>query len=472
MKALLFPILFFVIKYVLADINPIVINGKYFVDSVTGDPFYIKGVDYQPGGSSEFTGKGDPLSDPEICARDIYLLQNLGVNTIRIYSINPDLNHDKCMTLLATAGIYILLDVNSPLQNQHLNRYEPWITYNEQYLEHVFKIMEHFSYYNNTLGYFAGNEIINDKKSAKVAPVYIKRLIQDMKKYSTNHLNRVIPVGYSAADDLDYRVSLASYLECADSNIGMDSTVDFYGVNSYQWCGEQTMKTSGYDKLVEAYTNYSKPVFFSEFGCNLVQPRTFGEVKSIYSDAMYKTFCGGLVYEFTQEVNDYGLVKESSDKSVTLLPDFNTLSLQYKNVQTPTRKDLNLDSNIVIANSKQKNFDSGIECKRRYQNIEIEGKIAKDVSANLIYKGVKFKKGHFTDLNADDLVVKHDIFDENGVKLNKEKLSITVINEMGAYVLSNETNKKENKKKSSANNASVYLSLLVGSLFLSLFLQF
>lgn len=73
------------------------------------------------------------------------------------------------MSLLGLAGIYLVLDVNSPLPNHHLNRYEPWNSYNVEYLENIFKVVEQFSYYNNTLGFFAGNEVVNDKMSAKVS---------------------------------------------------------------------------------------------------------------------------------------------------------------------------------------------------------------------------------------------------------------------------------------------------------------
>lgn len=42
--------------------------------------FYIKGVDYQPGGSSAVSTSRDPLLNPLICARDIALFQELGIN--------------------------------------------------------------------------------------------------------------------------------------------------------------------------------------------------------------------------------------------------------------------------------------------------------------------------------------------------------------------------------------------------------
>lgn len=74
---------------------------------------------------------------------------------------------------------------------------------------------------------------------------------------------RFIPVGYSAADDLDYRTSFSQYLECVDS--GPEDSIDFYGVNSYQWCGEQTFYSSGYNILADDYSGYSQPVFFSEY---------------------------------------------------------------------------------------------------------------------------------------------------------------------------------------------------------------
>lgn len=72
----------------------------------------------------------------------------------------------------------------------------------------------------------------------------------------------MIPVGYSAIDDLSYRIPLSKYLECQELD-SLDS-IDFYGINSYQWCGEQTFYTSGYNILVENFNDYTKPVFFSE----------------------------------------------------------------------------------------------------------------------------------------------------------------------------------------------------------------
>ena len=67
---------------------------------------------------------------------------------------------------------------------------------------HVFAVIEAFKGYDNTLGVFAGNEVINDKQSAQVSPRYQKAVVRDMKDYIAAHVSRAIPVGYSAADDL------------------------------------------------------------------------------------------------------------------------------------------------------------------------------------------------------------------------------------------------------------------------------
>ncbi|GAV52839.1 hypothetical protein ZYGR_0AI01210 [Zygosaccharomyces rouxii] len=457
------------LELVCGYVSPIAINGKQFVDSITGEPFYIKGVDYQPGGSSEVTDDNDPLYDPAACARDIVLFQDLGINTIRIYSVNPDLNHDRCMSMLAVAGIYVILDVNSPLQNQHINRYEPWKTYNPMYLEHIFKIVEQFSYYNNTLGFFAGNEIINDKVSAQISPPYVKSVIGDMKTYIETHSPRTIPVGYSAADDLNYRIPLSSYLECAEEQ-SASLSVDFYGVNSYQWCGRQTMQTSGYDQLVDAYKNYTKPVFFSEFGCNKVLPRTFDEVRALFSEDMFTTFSGGLVYEFSQEDNNYGLVEINADGSVKVLDDFESLKRHYKTIMLPNSNQV---SSAIAKDRKinqQAYEDQTPACRDRYENLNINAKVTKGLASSLIKAGVEVEKGGYVDLTPDDLQCTLQIVDNSGDPW-KGDTEIKAVRDLKPYLANPKHVKNDKQRKNGSNNLKAPLWPLLAFILFNGMLQ-
>ncbi|CDK29855.1 unnamed protein product [Kuraishia capsulata CBS 1993] len=309
------------------------------------------------------------------------------------------------MTLLAAAGIFLVLDVNSPLENSHINRYEPWNSYNKEYLTRIFKVVEQFSGYNNTLAFFAGNEVINDEKSALVSPKFVKAVVRDLKSYIEYNKLRKIPVGYSAADDLNYRVSLAKYLEC--SNGDSSDSIDFYGVNSYQWCGKQSFHTSGYSIL----SINSAP----RFGCNEVQPRLFEEIQAIYSETMAQVFCGGLVYEYSQEPNNYGLVNVNSDGAVKLRQDFITLKDQLADTPDP---DLPKQSRIK---SFRQNSASAIPfCKDFYQGLGVTTSLPASPAESIIRQGVAGQKGSFVPLLESDLESHFQVLSQDGSNYGKQ----------------------------------------------------
>ncbi|TID17616.1 hypothetical protein CANINC_003982 [Pichia inconspicua] len=328
---------------------PITIKGNRFIkpalDSESGSVFFINGVDYQPGGSSGYSYEmtADVLTDPEVCARDATLIQNLGVNTIRVYTIDPDLNHDECMTIFNNAGIYVILDVNSPLGGESLNRDDPESTYNAWYLSRVFKVIESFRHYSNVIGFFLGNEVINDEKSASLDPRFLRAITRDAKEYIANRLaededSRDIFVGYSAADVVELRMPTFEYMTCqldGNHNESM-SAIDFFGLNSYEWCsGVNDWESSGYENLVDEYTNSSVPVFFSEYGCNKQMPRTFEEVSEGVFDGLLNVLDGGLIYEYSEEASNYGLVDISDSDSVILKGDYFNLKSQISESKIP-----------------------------------------------------------------------------------------------------------------------------------------
>ncbi|KAI2789362.1 1,3-beta-glucanosyltransferase gel2 [Penicillium oxalicum] len=325
-----------------AAVTPLKVQGKDFVNSKTGDRFQILGVDYQPGGSSGFSKDSDPLSDGDVCMRDAALMQRLGINTIRVYNLEPTLDHNKCASIFNAAGIYMILDVNSPLTNGYLDRTAPWTTYTNDYYHQVFGVIEAFKAFDNTLGFFAGNEVINED-ATRLAPAYVRAVIRDMKDYIAKQSDRAIPVGYSAADVRDILMDTSNYFECEMKN-STSSRADFFGLNSYSWCGDASYKSSGFDVLTQDFSNATLPVFFSEYGCNEVKPRIFTEVQALYGEEMTQAFSGGLVYEWTQEENEYGLVKIDDDGSVTTLIDFDNLQKQFNKLDI---------SRITTSNSTQ-----------------------------------------------------------------------------------------------------------------------
>ena len=240
-------------------VNPIVVKEQEFSDSKTGDRFVIIGVDYQPGGQAAYgTGSGDPFSDPTTCLRDAALMQNLGVNTIRSYNVDPTLDHDECVSIFNSVGIYLIIDVNSPLAGQSIDRAAPASSYNKGYLEHIFSVVEAFKNYPNVLGFFAGNEIINTVGTGQSNPPFIRAVQRDLKNYISQHAPRQIPVGYSAADVRQVLQDTWAYLQCEINGTTDPSRSDFFGLNSYSWCGNASSYTiSGYNQLVAMFGDVS-----------------------------------------------------------------------------------------------------------------------------------------------------------------------------------------------------------------------
>lgn len=173
--------------------------------------------------------------------------------------------------------------------------------------------MDAFATYHNTLGFFVGNEVIALANESNAAP-YIKAAARDMKAYRDGKGYRQIPVGYSAADISELRPMLQNYLACGGNS---SETVDFFSLNAYEWCGDSSYTQSGYSSLNTQAQGYSIPIFFSETGCNTVQPRTFDDQAAILGSDMDSTWSGAIIYEWIQETNDYGLVSYGASLAAT-----------------------------------------------------------------------------------------------------------------------------------------------------------
>jgi len=260
---------------------------------------FIKGVAYQAESTDTTSFFVDPLADKSACKRDVPYLQELGTNTIRVYAIDPKKNHDDCMQLLQDAGIYVVSDLSEPQTS--INRDNP--QWDDALYARYTSVVDALAGYSNVLGFFAGNEVSNQKNNT-AASAYVKAAVRDVKAYIKQKKYRDIPVGYATNDDADIRLDLAKYFNCNSQEEG----VDFWGYNIYSWCGDSSYTKSGYDVRTAEFANYSVPAFFAEYGCNQVQPRQFTDVKALYGDTMTKVWSGGIVYMYYQEANDYGML--------------------------------------------------------------------------------------------------------------------------------------------------------------------
>ncbi|TXT13593.1 hypothetical protein VHUM_00960 [Vanrija humicola] len=327
-------------------------TGKYLYDP-SGTRFYIKGVAYQPqgnlavsttaneanGGFPEPSDFVDPLSSAANCTRDIPHLKDLGVNTIRVYSVNASLNHDSCMSALDEAGIYVLLDVSLPL-NGSIDRASPsWTT---SLLNEYTRTINAFNKYPNVLAYNIGNEVINTVNNSNAAP-FVKAAARDTKAYLAS-INSKALVSYAAVDtDLEFRNALADYLTCGNDSV----TVDLYGLNNYEWCGQATYANSGWNVITQGFSNLTVAAFMSEFGCITAGPRQWSEVSAMLSQPVSDVFSGGIAFSYFPTSDNYGMVTFGSD-GTTVNSDFTALGRAYSNATGPNSPAQSSQSNTAL----------------------------------------------------------------------------------------------------------------------------
>jgi len=310
-------------------------RGRYlYTDS---GRFYIKGIAYQEQGvvlndpNNDFGEPAtftDPLSLPKACERDLPYLKELGVNALRVYSVDSSLNHDECMKLFSDAGIYTIIDLSLPL-NGSIDRLIPsWST---NVLNQYTKTIDTFSKYDNVLAYNIGNEVVIS--STIDATPFVKAAARDIKSYiKSKKLDALI--GYAAINGAEsFRNTLADYLSCDSNGAGSDSTsIDIYGLNDYSWCGESSFQAS-YSATTSSFANYNVVAHFSEFGCITSPPRLWTEAVALLGPQMSPVWSGGIAFSYfpaTSVQGQFGMVTISSDgSSVTTSDDFDRLKTQY-----------------------------------------------------------------------------------------------------------------------------------------------
>ncbi|KAG2129789.1 carbohydrate-binding module family 43 protein/Glycoside hydrolase family 72 protein [Suillus clintonianus] len=326
-----------------AAIQTVTRNGRYLY-TADGNRFYIKGVAYQEQGAVVASASNpflepstfiDPLADGTACTRDLPYLQQLGVNTIRAYSVNSSLNHDSCMQTFSNAGIYTIIDLSLP-GNGSMDRNAP--TWTTNLLDLYIETINVFSKFNNVLAYNVGNEVII-QPNGTAAATFVKAAARDVKAY-LNSIKSSALVGYASIDgDATWLDPLANYLSCdpSGSNSGA-AAIDLFGLNNYEWCGNSTFEAS-YAGTEGNFAGYNVAAYFSEYGCITSPPRLWTEVGALFSSQMSPVWSGGVAFSYfpaTSVQGQFGMVTISTDGStVTPSSDFTNLQTQYAAASPP-----------------------------------------------------------------------------------------------------------------------------------------
>lgn len=150
------------------------------------------------------------------------------------------------------------------------------------------------------------------------------------------------------------------------------------------------------------------------YGCNKVRPRIWQEVDALYSDQMTGVFSGGLVYEFTQEPNDYGLVNITSGEDVIILDEFDSLGDAFgKTPKQPT----------IPSSASNPNRPVNCPAASTLSGITANFTLPTTQGAEYIKDGVdktKFVKGKF--VSSPSLTTTHTVTDSQGKEITDKTI--------------------------------------------------
>lgn len=301
------------------ELPPAEIKGyKFYVD---GKHFPIKGIDYYPRpNDGELDENGQDLFTEEykdLWTRDIPQLKALGVNVVRLYSVDPSKNHDNFMATLAANGMYAMVGLAATCKDCAVTKMEAPACYTGGLKERGQFIINTFSRYTNTLAFSAGNEVNHVVKegSPQINGPCQKKFLRDMRVYVNQCSGlRKIPIGVIVADT--DREENALYYGCRSDASDEFENAEFYGLNVYLHCDGNAVDTAnlaGFDALKTQLTSYNYPVplLLTEYGCldesfktidGKEAQRNFLQTTRIYEKDFLDILAGGFVFEYSTEL--------------------------------------------------------------------------------------------------------------------------------------------------------------------------
>ncbi|KAI9988158.1 hypothetical protein PInf_024427 [Phytophthora infestans] len=299
--------------------NPVIIKGNRFFDSATGDYFPIKGVNYYPRPNTGPLDKNnlDLFSNDfkHIWQRDVPQFAALEANVVRLYAVDPEVDHTAFMCTLESAGVYVIVDLGANCEGCEITTDAAPACYPASYKTRGERIIKQFARFDNVLAFSGGNEI-NHRTGGNPwtwnAPCQ-KKFIRDMRAFIQSCSNlRQVPVGLVVADM--NRAENAQYYNCRTDESDELENAQWYGINTYVHCDDisDPTKATGFNMLRDSFKSYdySIPVVLTEFGCvSPAFPTVDGyEAQRTFHDAVFMNlpeysdyFAGGVAFEYSTE---------------------------------------------------------------------------------------------------------------------------------------------------------------------------
>ncbi|KAG7284796.1 hypothetical protein NEMBOFW57_009409 [Staphylotrichum longicolle] len=296
-------------------LSPISVKGTKLFDD-DGNQFFIRGVAYTFGDDDP-----DPLLDTKRCQADATLMKTASINTIYVYWVDSEQDHEGCMKAFADQGIYVWLQLGSfPRVTSLTQTTPPWTL--PLYAVYT-SVLDAFALHPNTLALGLGQETITANSTSTLAAPALKAAARDLHAFLAARGYRPIPLSYSAADVASLRDLTAQYLTC-DSGIdddggggGQAGTIDLLGLNVFLSCGADDWRAL---HAQFAALDLPVPVAISEAGCRSsgsgssaddTGARDFADASLVLGPEMRDVFCGVSVFEWAMRsgASKFGVVE-------------------------------------------------------------------------------------------------------------------------------------------------------------------
>ncbi len=236
-KLIVFTLLIFTFITKAFEINKVEIENNKL--NVNGIEYFIKGICYDPVPIGETKRKFDEID------KDLLLMQEAGINTIRVYSPIDDL---EILNKIDKSGIKVITSFGYNQNGYYDILNGTYIDYIKKYKNHkailLWELGNEYNYHPEWFNMDIDNWYLAMNKAAK-----------KIKQIDKNH-----PVSTAHGEIPDRKAR------------DMGSNIDIWGINIYRWDNPTTL-ISEWEKVSDL------PIYFSETGSDSYMTKGYNEFK-------------------------------------------------------------------------------------------------------------------------------------------------------------------------------------------------